>query len=84
MPDTTARFNTSATFFTLIESSYYGFENYDGWREVGNNSRANPQDDLDEFLDRTGMRRLQVDDDGDFDDGAKDNSRDSGICSSTP
>jgi len=58
--------------FALIESGYYGYEDYDGWREVGDSSRANPQDDLDELLDRMGMRRLQVDDDGDLDDGVED------------
>jgi len=54
--------------FALIEPGYYGYEDYDGWREIGDSSRANPQDDLDELLNRMGMRRLQVDDDGDLDD----------------
>ena len=58
--------------FALIESGYYGYEDYDVWREVGDSSRTNPQDDLDELLDRMGMRRLRVDDDGDLDDGVED------------
>jgi arylsulfatase len=58
--------------FVLAESGYYGYQDYDGWREVSNSPRANPQNDLDEFLDRMGMRRLQVDDDGDLDDGVED------------
>jgi hypothetical protein len=58
--------------FAIIESGYYGYEDYDGWREVGDSSRANPQDDLDELLDRMGMRRLRVDEDGDLDDGVED------------
>ena len=44
--------------FALAESGYYGYQDYDGWREVGDSSRANPQDDLDELLVRTGMRHL--------------------------
>jgi len=51
--------------FTLIESGYYRYEDYDGRREVGDSSRANPQDNLNELLNRTGMRRLQVNDDDD-------------------
>ena len=58
--------------FALIESGYYGYEDYDEWREIGDSSRTNPQDDLDELLDRMEMRRLQVDDDGDLDDGVED------------
>ena len=58
--------------FALIESGYYGYNDYDGWREVGDSPRVNPQDDLNELLDRTGMRRLQVDDDSDLDNSVED------------
>ena len=58
--------------FALIESGYYGHEDYDGWREVGDSFRANLQDDLDKFLDRTRMRCLQVNNDRDLDDGVED------------
>jgi len=58
--------------FALIESGYHGYEDYDGWREVGDSSRANPQDDLNKLLDRVGMRRLQVNDDSNLDDSIED------------
>jgi arylsulfatase len=44
--------------FALVESGYYGFEDYDGWREVGTPRRDDPREFLHERVSAHGMDRL--------------------------
>lgn len=44
--------------FALIEPGYYGYEDYDGWCEVGDRTRQEPRGDLHDIVDAHGMETL--------------------------
>lgn len=45
--------------FALIESDYYGYEDYDGWVERGNISYDHPREVLYDLVDKHGMRSVE-------------------------
>lgn len=45
--------------FALIETGYYGYEDYDGWVERGSTDRASPRADLHELVEREEMAALE-------------------------
>jgi len=44
--------------FALIETGYYGYEDYEGWVEEGSTDRASPREELHDLVDRKGMATL--------------------------
>lgn len=47
--------------FALISSKYYGYENYDGWQELGDTDINNPQQKLHEMVAANGMQNIDED-----------------------
>jgi arylsulfatase A-like enzyme len=52
--------------FALIEEDYYGYEDYDGWKEQGETSRDSPRDDLHALVKKYGMDGLKRDQQSDM------------------
>ncbi|WP_336328786.1 sulfatase-like hydrolase/transferase [Halovenus sp. HT40] len=45
--------------FALIESDYYGYEDYDGWKEIGEPQRDDPQHFLVELVSEYGLSSIE-------------------------